>query len=132
MGCSGLTSIDIPDGVTSIGSKAFYGCSGLTSIDIPESVTSIGDEAFEKCSGLTKAEFASIAHLCSISFNLYSNPLRYAHHLYIDGTEVVDVVIPNSVTTIGNYTFEGCSSLTSINIPESVTSIGYRAFYNCI
>ncbi len=52
-GCSGLTSIDIPNSVTSIGQNAFYRCSGLTSIDIPNSVTSIGSYAFYGCSGLT-------------------------------------------------------------------------------
>ena len=130
--CSGLTSITIPNSVTSIGAAAFGYCSSLTSITIPESVTSIGDGAFKNCSGLTKAEFASIESLCNISFGESdSNPLYYAHHLYIDGQEVKDVVIPEIVTIIGDYAFINCSDLTSVTIPESVTSIGQFAFCWC-
>ena len=133
-GCSGLTSISIPESVTSIGNYAFRNCSGLTSITIPESVTSIGEYAFLDCTGLTKAEFASIESLCGINFGdiMYTNPLYYAHHLYIGGEEVKDLVIPESVTSIGSSAFFGCTGLTSITIPESVTNIGKHAFEGCI
>ena len=131
-GCSGLTSVTIPNSVTSIGDRAFSGCSGLTSVTIPNSVTSIGGSAFSGCSALTKAEFASIESLCKIKFgNLDSNPLYYTHHLYINGQEVTDIVIPNSVTSTGEYVFYGCSGLTSVTIPNSVTSIGNSAFRDC-
>ena len=131
-GCTGLTSVSIGNSVTSIGTSAFYGCSSLTSINIPNSVTTIGRDAFRGCFGLTKAEFASIENLCKIRFDVEdSNPLCYAHHLYINGEEIKDLVIPNSVTNIGDYTFYNCSGLTSINIPNSVTSIGSSAFKYC-
>ena len=118
--------------VTSIGDYAFYNCSGLTSVTIPNSVTSIGDEAFYKCSGLTSVRISDIAAWCNIDFaDVYSNPLYYAHHLYLNGEEVKDLVIPNSVTSIGYATFHGCSGFTSVTIPNSVTSIGDYAFSEC-
>ena len=129
---TGLTSVTIPNNVTSIAPNAFYGCSGLTSVSIGSGVTSIGKDAFYKCNGLEKAEFASIASLCRISFyNINANPLCKAHHLYVDGSEVTELVIPDGVTSIGDYTFYGCSSLTSISFPGSLTSIGNSSFYQC-
>ncbi|MBO7138800.1 MAG: leucine-rich repeat protein [Bacteroidaceae bacterium] len=94
--CSGLTYISIPNSVTSIGNSTFSGCSGLTSVIIPGSVTSIGNSGFYNCSGLTF------------------------------------VTIGNGVTSIGNFAFYGCTKLTSVTIPNSVTSIGNSAFDFCI
>lgn len=93
--CSSLTSIAISNGVTSLGDGAFYGCIGLTSITIPNGVTYIGDAAFWDCVGLTS------------------------------------ITIPNSVSYIGGFAFEWCGRLTSIIIPNSVTSLGYGAFAGC-
>ena len=132
-GCSGLTSVTIGNGVTSIGNYAFYGCSSLASITIPNSVTSIGYYAFEGCSGLTKVIVPDIAAWCKITFGSSSaNPLYYVKHIYSDeNTEITDLVIPNSVTSIGGSAFYGCSGLTSVTIPNSVTSIGGSAFNGC-
>ena len=131
-GCSALTSINIPDSVTKIGDYAFSECEALTSVTIPNSVTEIGDDAFEGCEALEKVEFASIESLCSISFNGgYSNPLELAPHLYINGQEVTNLIIPNGVTRIGDGAFCGCEALTSIKIPDSVTTIGEEAFSYC-
>ena len=131
--CSGLTSITIPDGVTSIEKYAFEGCNGLTNIIISDSVTNIGYNAFEDCSGLTSVNYeGTIEQWLNISFTFdKSNPLFYAHHLYINGSEISDLVIPDCVTNIGNYAFYGCSGLTSITIPNGVTKIGDYAFYDC-
>ena len=128
-GCSGLTSVTIPNSVTSIGDYTFSSCSGLTSITIPNSVTSVGRVAFDGCSGLTSVHISDIGAWCKISFD--SNPLSYAHHLFLNGEEIKDLVIPNSVTSIGNYSFDGCSGLASVTIPNSVTSIGSWTFADC-
>ena len=130
-GCSSLTSITIGNSVTRIGNYAFYNCSGLTSVTIPESVNSIGDSAFDGCTSLTSVHISDLAAWCGITFDSRSNPLSYAHHLYLNGEEVKDLVIPNSVSSIGNYAFDGCTNLTSVTIPESVASIGNEAFQNC-
>ncbi|MCH5238302.1 MAG: leucine-rich repeat domain-containing protein, partial [Muribaculaceae bacterium] len=118
--------------VTSIGNGAFYSSSTITSVEIPNSVTSIGSNAFRNCLGLTSVVISDIAAWCEISFeNEWSNPLEYAHNLYLNGELITNLIIPNSVTSIGNYAFKGCSGLTSVEIPNSVTSIGGYAFYRC-
>ena len=127
--CTDLTSITIPNNVTSIGDFTFIGCTGLTRVTIPDSVTSIGMEAFEDCIGLTGIEISDLASWCEIIF--VSNPLYYAKNLYINGELATDIRIPDSVTRIGSRTFEGCTCLTSVTIPDSVTSIGYFAFSGC-
>ena len=130
--CSGLTSVTIPNSVTSIGYDAFSHCSGLTSVTIPNSVTSIGTQAFYGCTSLTSVNISDLAAWCNIKFSgSDSNPLLFAHHLYINGNEITNLVIPNSVTSIGDYAFSGCSNLTSVTIPNSVISIGYSAFFEC-
>lgn len=132
-GCAGLSSVTISNKVTAIGSCAFFGCSGLTSITIPNSVSSIGSEAFRFCNSLTSVHISDIEAWCQLSFsgNLSSNPLSYAHHLYLNGKEINDLVIPNNITDIRNLAFYGCSGLTTITIPCSVTTIGNGAFSLC-
>ncbi|MBQ5971206.1 MAG: leucine-rich repeat domain-containing protein [Prevotella sp.] len=112
---------------------AFYKLTGLTSVTIPNSVTSIGYFAFNKCFGLNKVIVKDIAAWCKINFGSNdANPLANAHHLYSDeNTEITNLVIPNSVASIGGRAFSGCSGLTSVTIPNSVTSIGGGAFYHC-
>ena len=117
-GCSGLTSIIIPDSVTSIGSSAFFGCSGLTSVTIPDSVTSIGDSVFYGCSGLT-------------SITIPDSVTNIGNSVFYGCSGLTSITIPDSVTRIGTYAFSGCSGLTSIIIPDSVTSIENYAFDDC-
>ena len=128
-GCSSLTSITIGENVTTIGVSAFAGCTGLVSVSIPNSVTSIGASAFDGCYGLKAVHITDLATWYKISF--FSNPLQYAHHLYLNGEEITALNVPESVTDIGNYTFSGCRGLTSVTIPEGVKSIGNYAFSDC-
>ena len=126
--CSSLTSVTIPNGIISIEEYTFQDCTSLTSLTIPNSVTSIEEFAFRNCSSLTSVHISDIAAWLAISF---ANPLYYAYNLYLNGTLVTDLDIPNSVTSIRNHAFYNCSSLTSVTIPGSVTSIGDYAFFKC-
>ena len=129
-----IKTIIIPDSVTNIGRVAFKNCSGLTSVTIGNSMTSISEFAFENCNSLTSVYYTGdIAGWCGILFDGrgYANPMGYASNLYIENKIVIDLVIPNSVTSIGFDTFINCIGLTSVTIPDSVTSIGGNAFYGC-
>ena len=150
-GCSGLTSVTIPNSVTSIGKNAFYGCRRLTSITIPNAVTSIGKRAFEGCSSLTTLNFNAIncqnfeadfdyhdgnyystfSGTALTTINIGDSVQRIPARFVIDCRSLTSVTIPNSVTSIGGDAFEGCSGLTSVTIPNSVTYIGPSAFAYC-
>lgn len=128
----GCQTTTIPSSVTKIGEEAFWYCTGLTSISIPCSVTSIGEDAFYQCSDLTSVCVWDLESWCKISFgNTFSNPLNEARHLFLNGVEVKDLVVPNSVASIKDYAFYRCSSLNSVTIPNSVTYIGKESFEQC-
>lgn len=118
--------------VTSIAQSAFDNSTGLTSITIPSSIKSIGLDAFEDCTSLTTVKITDLTAWCNTTFEShYSNPTYRAHHLYLNNKEVTDLVIPNTIKTIGAFAFVNCSNLKTVTIPESVTSIGVSAFYGC-
>ena len=116
-GCSNLASVEIPDTVTTIGSYVFYGC-GLTSVTIPDTVTTIGSSAFGFCGSLTSVEIPDgVSTIGSYAFRNCSN--------------LASVTIGKNVTSIGSYAFWCCEKLTSVTIPVSVISIDNNAFKDC-
>ena len=132
-GWSEITSVTIPNSVISIGEEAFTSSHRLTTINIPASMTSIGYNAFDGCDGLTSLYIADLSSWCNISFDGYqsSNPIAWAQHVYFNGEEIKELVIPNNVTAIGKSAFIYYSSLTSVTIGNSVTTIGESAFDGC-
>ena len=138
--CSSLQRIEIPNTVTAIGGHAFKDCSSLTEVTMGNSVATIATEAFNGCSRLTKVNISSVEAWCGIQFddgsygNNYigqSNPLYYAHHLYLNSQEVKDLIIPNTITAINDCAFYGGSGFTSVTLGDAVTTIGGYAFYGC-
>ena len=117
-GCSGLTSLSLPSGLTSIGHNAFSGCSGLTSLSLPSGITSIGWEAFSGCSGLT-------------SLSLPSGLTSIGHNAFSGCSGLTSLSLPSGITSIGGNAFSGCSGLTSLSFPSGITSIGGYAFSGC-
>ena len=117
-GCSGLTSITIPDSITSIGCWVFSYCTGLTSITIPDSVTSIGTGVFGHCTGLT-------------TIKIPNSITRISGSAFRGCIGLKSLTIPNRVTSIESDAFKDCIGLTSIEIPDSVIRIGWCAFEGC-
>jgi len=151
--CSNLNTVNIEGNGTIIGPYAFYS-SNLTTLNITGSIASLGEYAFNGCNRLNKVDITDLAAWCKMTVNAYSNPLDYAGQLWVNGTRITDMIIPNgvtainggvfshfsglksvsipsSVTSIGNGSFQYCSNLESVSIPSSVTSIGANAFLNC-
>ena len=153
-GCTGLESITIPKSVTSIGSSSFCDCTSLTSITIPESVTNIGASAFRGCTGLkgiwvdannpyysndaagvlfnkSKTELICVLERITGNYTIPDSVTSISDFAFYGCTGLTSITIPESVTSIGSCSFGACTSLKSITIPESVTSIGSCSFDGC-
>ena len=115
-GCSGLTSLTLPAGITSIGDYAFWRCRGLTSLTLPAGITSIGEYAFSGCRGLTSLTLP--VGITSISENAFSGCRG-----------LTSLTLPAGLTEISKSTFSGCSGLTSLTLPAGITSIDFGAIY---
>ena len=147
--CRSLSKIVIPSSVTSIGEWAFSNCGSLSTIVIPSSVTSIGDRAFSSCTSLKYISIPkSVIGLNGNPFADWNGKLQCLSPNFINEDDILfnkdknkiisfrnqnieSYVIPSSVTSIGDWAFSGCSSLSKIVIPSSVTSIGNDAFSKC-
>ena len=117
-GCSGLTSLTLPAGITSIGHDAFRDCSGLTSLTLPAGITEIGEFAFDGCSGLT-------------SLTLPAGITSIGRYVFSDCSGLTSLNLPAGITSIGDNAFRGCSGLTSLTLPAGITEIGTCTFWNC-
>ena len=114
--CSNLTSITLPNTITSIGQKAFYYCSSLTSITLSNSLTTIENDAIRNCSSLT-------------SITLPNSLTTIGEYVFYGCNSLTFITLSNSLTTIGQYAFYNCVP-SSLTLPSTLTSIGNRAFYN--
>ena len=152
--------INLPNSVTSIGERAFYNCTSIFSITIPNSATSIGEYAFLGCSSIftitipnsvTSIGYGAFAYIPNIVYHGTAEGAPWGaqyHNAYVEGWLLYsdasknhiltcsyraygEIEIPNSVTTIEDYAFEGCNDITSVNIPNSVTLLGESSFSGC-
>ena len=151
--CTSLTSVTIPAGVTNIENNAFSGCTSLTSVTFPDSVTSIGYEAFRNCfsldgvtipAGVTSINYSAFRNctsLTAITVDALNSAYSSVDGVLADKSQTTLILcppgkgaaytIPTGVTSIGDYAFFYCTSLTSVTIPSGVTSIGDYAFSDC-
>ena len=152
--CKSIKKVTIHNKVTSIGSKAFFHCDNLTDVVLSASVSKIEPYAFWYDSNIQNVYTDDFEKWCNISFtDAFSNPLNYSRNFYVNGELKSDLVIPdvvseiksyvfvgpwlksltipNSVTSIDNYAFMNCSSLSKVEFPNSITSIGAYAFSGC-
>ncbi len=128
---SDIVNIVIEDGITYIGSYAFYGCDKIVSAAVGCGVEGMGFRAFYGCESLARVHIKSVSKWCAVSFEKESNPFCNNAHLYIDGELVTELFIPEGVTSVSNYAFYGCLSLSSVTVPTSLMNIGTDAFKYC-
>lgn len=134
---SNVTTVTIPETVTYenvtytvefIRKDAFKGLEKLKTISIPRTMKEIGTDAFRNCKALTALYITDVAAWCKVYFETSSsNPLAYAQHLFLDGEEVTDLVIPEGVTSIRQYAFQSCNNVKSVTIPTSLKSLANGA-----
>ena len=127
-----LTELTLPAGLAVVGKYTFSGASALTRVSIPASVKQVEEGAFKGCTGLTRVDVPDLKSWLDIAFAYESsNPVSLAHHLYVEGEELTNLVILDGVTAIRDYAFYGCEGLTRVEVDADVTNIGSKAFRLC-
>ena len=134
--CTSLTIIDIPEGVETIYGGAFMRCTNLTSIKMPSTIKTVDMNAFSNCYKLKQIHIADIGKWCQISYSSWSDAslpfaASYGGHLYLNNEEIIDLEIPDGVTSISANAFRYCIGINSVKMPQSVNKIGEQAFANC-
>ena len=140
-GAKMLTSVKLPDSVESIGAGTFQNCSGLTSVTWGKGITSVGERAFHKCENIKRVNISDLKAWLSIDFGIshvsmwgttdyIQCPLYYAGHLYLNGVELKDVVVPDGIETLSSHAFENFSAMTSLVIPDGVKKFKTRLTYS--
>ena len=138
-----FTKVNITEGVTNIGSRAFLNCSSITSLYIPSSLTNIGSYAFGYCNsitgkiviplGITKINHGTFYKCSGItSLHIPDGVTNIDDYAFYECNNLISIDIPQNMEKIGNYAFYGCRSIKSLYIPNSVKQIGRYAFYGCI
>ena len=142
--CTSLTEIEIPEGVSTIQGGnldaygTFYRCTALESITLPSTITACQQLAFKMTNALVNVYISDLAAWCGITFHednghpFYTKSFNNtATHLYLNGTEITDMVIPSTVTNIKDYAFIGCNGIETVTVPSSVLTIGKSVFSGC-
>ncbi|MBR3732524.1 MAG: leucine-rich repeat protein, partial [Spirochaetales bacterium] len=117
--CVGLTAINLPNSLMTVGDGAFYGCSELTNVLIPNSLLYIGDDAFRNCD-----------ELLTVKIGIYVKSIGKS--AFAECGLLLSVALPDSVTSIGDEIFLDCPNLRDVTIPNGVQHIGERSFYKCV
>lgn len=130
--CENLQELTFENGVKEIGNRTFSSCIKLGKVSFEGTVQTLGTNSFENCNNISEVNIPSVEDWCQLTFpSIKSNPIHSGASLKIDGNEIVNIQIPSSIQTIGDYTFYNCNSLESISFGGEIHEIGANAFYNC-
>ena len=130
--CNSITSLTVPDCIENIKDSAFMNCHNLKRVMIGNGLKAIQTDAFYNCTSLEEVHISDLSAWCRVMiYNSYANPIAYGNTLYLNGEIVTDLVIPNDISTIRQYTFDYCTSIVSVTLHNKVSKIEYGAFSCC-